>query len=255
MTKKLTSIRQNFHLYQTKSGRYCYRQVIPKDVRHLFTISEFKRSLYTDNIYNANLSGLLISRIINICINNIRNKADYCLNITEINASIAKIINNNKGGVFAHDIINTLSILKDNDVSLQAVNEFASDMPISGFIGSEYGGTKIGTKSIPTKSISLQEAIKNYKDDMILKNKWSIKTAYQMGHSNNLLLELLGNICIDKITREALNDVLRRLMRYPRNKNKLSKYRDLSIKELDNIDIPAGEANHTYKTFSYEFQI
>lgn len=81
LINKITSIRQNFHLYRNKNGYFCYRQVIPRDVRHLFALSEFKRCLYTDNIYNAYLSSLLISNLIRIYINNIRYNEENTLNI------------------------------------------------------------------------------------------------------------------------------------------------------------------------------
>ena len=242
MISKITSIRHNFHLYRNKNGLFCYRFVIPRDVRYLFTISEFKRSLHTDNIQKASLSSLLISNIIDNYINNIRNNSINTLNLIELNTIIRDIINKNKNS----NVIDTLSIFKEYNLSSQAIIGTTSDAIDNCSIRSidlESGGTKIGTKIVSTKSISLQEAIKNYMDDMTIKNKWSIRTTCQMERSNNLLLEVLGNISVNDITRDVLNNATRILLKYPKNRNKLAKYRGKSIKELDNIDIPVRGAS------------
>jgi integrase len=87
---------------------------------------------------------------------------------------------------------------------------------------------------IPTKKHPLSKMIKQYME--FKEPEWTPKTKLEMGGVFRFLLELLGDVDVTEITRQAVLDLRANLMRLPPNLHK--RYPDQTIQQLlDRTDI------------------
>ena len=82
------------------------------------------------------------------------------------------------------------------------------------------------------KKVLISTAFDAYKEDKMLHGNWTSRTELNVRDKISALIELMGDINIYDITQEKLKDVEKKLMRYPKNRKRNPKYRNLTIDEI-----------------------
>lgn len=102
--------------------------------------------------------------------------------------------------------------------------------------------TTIASPLTPTKNQNLEsqpilsEIIKEYWDEKMATNAWGTKTALEIQTILNRMVEIIGDIPSKNLSYESARKYKSTLMKLPPNMSKDKRYRDLSIKEILELD-------------------
>lgn len=99
------------------------------------------------------------------------------------------------------------------------------------------------SKTIKKQQIKLSTAFKAYIDDKKSHGHWIQRTETNVKDKVKVLIEIMGDICLCDITQEKLKAFERALLRYPKNRTKVAKYRDCDINEIIDYICDGDKAN------------
>lgn len=97
------------------------------------------------------------------------------------------------------------------------------------------------SKTIKKQQIKLSTAFKAYIDDKKSHGHWIQRTETNVKDKVKVLIEIMGDIYLCDITQEKLKAFERALLRYPKNRTKVAKYRDCDINEIMKMDVASNE--------------
>lgn len=116
------------------------------------------------------------------------------------------------------------------------------------------------TQSIPQadQGLMLSEAVKVYVGEKIDLGQWQQSTVMDNTPILNLFVDIAGDRPISRLTAEHVRDYRAKVMKLPKNMNKVPKYRDLPLYRIVAIEIPERDrissttvSNHYNKVGSF----
>lgn len=131
--------------------------------------------------------------------------------------------------------IEICKVIKDRDRGIYPTTYTADASP------NLYSGSVQKSNASKAQKTLISAAFKAYVDDKKAHGNWTASTGKSIADKVNVFIELLGDIKLCDITQSKLKAVETMLIKFPKNKNKSPKYRDLTIAEIKKLDIPEGD--------------
>ena len=201
------------------NGTYYFRRMVPRHLQDKLHKKEIKKALESDK----NISIVrCMERVI---------KTDHMFARSEHNYTIVeKIIMNLPNGIEC--TIDDLIKAKQVGIDLTYFSPVANNAPVEE----------------PTNDLTLSELFRKFIDHKKTIKACTFITLEDYERKFNLLKDILGNVTIDTIHRDQARFVVRTLSKLPINRNKSSKYRNLSIKQMTKMPHDKTMSTKTIKS-------
>jgi integrase len=92
-------------------------------------------------------------------------------------------------------------------------------------------------ESVEESSEPISKVIEMYAGEQVLANRWTDKSKEEVLFSLAMLTEIIGDVPVKTIDHKVMRDFKQTLLKLPSNRNKISKYKDKTIKEILEMDI------------------
>lgn len=99
-------------------------------------------------------------------------------------------------------------------------------------------------QTAPELNKDLRSVAQEYEQEMLENGKWTQRTYESVSQKIDFFIDALGNPKIKDITRDALKDTLQLLKKYPKNKTKSVKYRNMTLAAIRKAEIPEDDRLH-----------
>jgi integrase len=209
-----------------------FRKRIPKSKVHLFKIKEYKRSLNTRDISIALVEGFKLFSLLTKYLNGIKN-------VVTDPSDFTKLITLNDVKVDGIEI-GDIKIEHDSpEQEQETLRSFLSIIQGSPSQKEYLESSPITSNNNNTSSLKLSAAIERYR--LIKEDEESFSKSTLEANIAKLetLLEIVQDIHLGKLNFEAAEKVRNTLQKLPSNRNKMKAYRDKSIAQLLDINIPS----------------
>ncbi|MFZ0929465.1 MAG: site-specific integrase [Syntrophobacteraceae bacterium] len=217
----MTKITLPAHLIQNRYG-FCFRIIVPLDLRRIVGRRELRYSLKTGNVREAKNRSVLVAASIKQYFEEIRDGMEQKIPVSEkVKAFFEKRQPYKTDKQILVEIRDGIVQLNDKYVGGSVIIE---NPPVS------------AQPPIKEPSIRLSALIKKYVEWQLAEKNWCDNSEIDIVPYLNWFLDYIGDDHIDRITTDDAGEFKKTLRRLPPNHRKILQYKKLSMRDIARLD-------------------